>query len=89
MASPAAAEQTGAQIIDGKAIAASIRQELAVTVREFGESSGVTPGLAVVLVGELHFQLRRVTRRYNRTSVRQQPLLPLVMCAPCMLHVCV
>jgi hypothetical protein len=43
---------TTARIIDGKAIAASIRSELATTVSAFKEKSGITPGLAVVLVGE-------------------------------------
>jgi methylenetetrahydrofolate dehydrogenase (NADP+) / methenyltetrahydrofolate cyclohydrolase len=40
-----------AQIIDGKAIAAKIRGNLSVTVAEL-KSKGITPGLAVVLVGE-------------------------------------
>ncbi len=40
-----------AQIIDGKAIAAKIRGELAATVKELA-GRGITPGLAVVLVGE-------------------------------------
>ena len=39
-------------IIDGKAIAATIREELAVDVSAFHASSGVTPHLAAVLVGE-------------------------------------
>ena len=43
---------TTARIIDGKAIAASIRSELATTVSAFKEKTGITPGLAVVLVGE-------------------------------------
>jgi len=41
-----------ATIIDGKAIAATIREELAVDVSAFHASSGVTPHLAAVLVGE-------------------------------------
>lgn len=40
-----------AQIIDGKAIAAKIRSEIRTGVQEL-QASGVTPGLAVVLVGE-------------------------------------
>jgi methylenetetrahydrofolate dehydrogenase (NADP+)/methenyltetrahydrofolate cyclohydrolase len=40
-----------ALIIDGKAIAAKIRGELAAEVKEL-EATGVKPGLAVVLVGE-------------------------------------
>jgi methylenetetrahydrofolate dehydrogenase (NADP+) / methenyltetrahydrofolate cyclohydrolase len=49
MSSPA---ETDSKIIDGKAIAASIRQELVSSVADFKASSGVTPGLAVVLVGK-------------------------------------
>ncbi|MFA7062061.1 MAG: bifunctional methylenetetrahydrofolate dehydrogenase/methenyltetrahydrofolate cyclohydrolase FolD [Pedobacter sp.] len=40
-----------AKIIDGKAIAAKIRTEIAAGVQEL-EQKGITPGLAVVLVGE-------------------------------------
>lgn len=41
----------GADIIDGKAIAAQVRSEVAERVRQLG-SGGVTPGLATVLVGD-------------------------------------
>ena len=41
-----------AQIIDGKQIAAEIRVEMKQEVAELKEKHGVTPGLAVVLVGE-------------------------------------
>jgi methylenetetrahydrofolate dehydrogenase (NADP+)/methenyltetrahydrofolate cyclohydrolase len=41
-----------ATIIDGKAIAAELRSQLADEVAAFHESSGVTPHLAAVLVGE-------------------------------------
>ena len=50
-------EQSEAHIIDGKAIAASIRTELTETVAGFKKSTGVTPGLAVVLVGEWSLQV--------------------------------
>ncbi len=40
-----------APVIDGKAIAAEIRAQVAADVRELSQS-GVTPGLAVVLVGD-------------------------------------
>ena len=40
-----------ARIIDGKAIAAEVRQDVARRVKEVAES-GITPGLATVLVGE-------------------------------------
>ena len=39
-------------IIDGTAIAANIRHELAIAVEVFRKSTGVAPALAVVLVGE-------------------------------------
>ncbi|GIS63459.1 MAG: hypothetical protein CM1200mP2_56840 [Planctomycetaceae bacterium] len=42
----------GATIIDGKAIAATIREELAVDVAAFHADSGITPPLAAVLVGD-------------------------------------
>ncbi|MDA1013537.1 MAG: bifunctional methylenetetrahydrofolate dehydrogenase/methenyltetrahydrofolate cyclohydrolase FolD [Planctomycetota bacterium] len=41
-----------AEIIDGKGIAATIRQELAVDVKVFHAETGVTPHLAAVLVGD-------------------------------------
>lgn len=50
-------------LIDGNAIAATIRGELAVKVAEMKETLGVTPGLAVVLVGE---------RRDSATYVRMK-----------------
>lgn len=40
-----------ARIIDGKQIAADLREEIAADVKKL-QTSGVTPGLAVVLVGE-------------------------------------
>ena len=41
-----------AEIIDGKAFAARLRLHVAEAVAELGASHGVTPGLAVVIVGE-------------------------------------
>ncbi|GBE58303.1 bifunctional protein FolD protein [bacterium BMS3Abin01] len=41
-----------AQIIDGKQISADIRAEVALDVQKMQEEHGLTPGLAVVLVGE-------------------------------------
>ena len=41
-----------ASIIDGKAIAADLRQSVARVAAKFRESTGRSPGLAVVLVGE-------------------------------------
>ena len=41
-----------AQVIDGKAFAAKVRAQVADQVARLKEESGITPGLAVVLVGE-------------------------------------
>lgn len=41
-----------AQIIDGKAFAATVRTKVASHVARLKEKNGITPGLAVVLVGE-------------------------------------
>ncbi|MGV6802765.1 MAG: bifunctional methylenetetrahydrofolate dehydrogenase/methenyltetrahydrofolate cyclohydrolase FolD [Ruegeria sp.] len=41
-----------AQIIDGKAFAAKVRAQVADQVARLKEGNGITPGLAVVLVGE-------------------------------------
>lgn len=41
-----------AEIIDGKAFAAKLRERIAVKVAALKEDHGITPGLAVVLVGE-------------------------------------
>ncbi|MEA1928243.1 MAG: tetrahydrofolate dehydrogenase/cyclohydrolase catalytic domain-containing protein, partial [Candidatus Auribacterota bacterium] len=41
-----------AKIINGKEIAAEIREEIRLEVMELKENTGEAPGLAVVLVGE-------------------------------------
>ena len=41
-----------AKIIDGKAISKQIREEIAAERAEFSSKSGITPGLAVIIVGE-------------------------------------
>ncbi|MEO0371997.1 MAG: bifunctional methylenetetrahydrofolate dehydrogenase/methenyltetrahydrofolate cyclohydrolase FolD, partial [Pseudomonadota bacterium] len=41
-----------AQLIDGKAFAATVREKVAGHVTRLKEENGITPGLAVVLVGE-------------------------------------
>ena len=43
---------SGAQIIDGKKIAANVRAEVAAEVARLMKEHGIKPGLAVVLVGE-------------------------------------
>jgi hypothetical protein len=52
-----------AELIDGNAVAAAVRGELKESVRILQETLGVTPGLAVVLVGE---------RRDSATYVRMK-----------------
>lgn len=42
----------GATIIDGKAFAAAVREKVATHVERIKAKNGITPGLAVVLVGE-------------------------------------
>ncbi len=51
-AAPTTRATSGASIIDGKAVAARIRQSVAVQAREFAGRFGRKPGLAVVQVGE-------------------------------------
>ncbi len=41
-----------ARVIDGKAVAAAVRQEVAAGVTEFQQEHGRVPGLATVLIGE-------------------------------------
>jgi methylenetetrahydrofolate dehydrogenase (NADP+)/methenyltetrahydrofolate cyclohydrolase len=41
-----------AKIIDGKAISAQIREEIALEVKDFERENGFVPGLAVIIVGE-------------------------------------
>jgi len=50
-ANPKAVEETGAKLIDGNAIGAAMRAELAGEITAL-QQRGVTPGLAVVLVGD-------------------------------------
>lgn len=52
-----------AKLIDGTAIAAQIRTELKTSIGELKEQYGVTPGLAVILVG---------ARRDSATYVRMK-----------------
>ncbi|KAG6435735.1 hypothetical protein SASPL_100610 [Salvia splendens] len=44
--------EVSAKVIDGKATAKEIREEIAAEISKMKESSGVVPGLAVILVGE-------------------------------------
>ncbi|MFC6197571.1 bifunctional methylenetetrahydrofolate dehydrogenase/methenyltetrahydrofolate cyclohydrolase FolD [Ponticaulis profundi] len=55
-----------AEIIDGKAIAAELRKQVAADVAALKDAHGVTPGLAVVLVGE-----DPASQVYVRSKVKQ------------------
>ena len=46
------AEKMTAKVIDGKAFAAKVRAQVQAEVAKLKETQGITPGLAVVLVGE-------------------------------------
>ena len=52
-----------AQIIDGKKLAADTRAEIARGVAELKETKGVTPGLAVILVGDNPASVSYVTAK--------------------------
>ena len=52
-----------AKIIDGKKLAADMRSEIARSVAELKESKGVTPGLAVILVGDNPASVSYVTAK--------------------------
>lgn len=53
----------GAEIIDGKKLAADTRAEIAAGVAELVQKTGVTPGLAVVLVGDNPASVSYVTAK--------------------------
>ena len=48
-----------ATIINGKEISAQIRQELRQQIQELHHARGITPGLAVILVGDVAGKLER------------------------------
>ncbi|KAK4536644.1 hypothetical protein CDCA_CDCA09G2669 [Cyanidium caldarium] len=56
-------EQPSAKVIDGKRIAKTVREEVAVEVRELKEKHGVTPGLAVIMVGTRSDSMRYVENK--------------------------
>ena len=49
---PAGAAESGAQVIDGKAVAAGVRERVRESVAELRSEHGVEPGLATILVGD-------------------------------------
>ncbi|MGR3542208.1 MAG: bifunctional methylenetetrahydrofolate dehydrogenase/methenyltetrahydrofolate cyclohydrolase FolD [Hasllibacter sp.] len=52
VAAPDAEPRAGAEVIDGKAFAAGIRERVAAEVARLKADHGIVPGLAVILVGE-------------------------------------
>ncbi|MBM2574744.1 bifunctional methylenetetrahydrofolate dehydrogenase/methenyltetrahydrofolate cyclohydrolase FolD [Jannaschia sp. Os4] len=52
VAPPVAAPRAGGAVIDGKAFAAGVRAKVSAEVSRLKADHGVTPGLAVILVGE-------------------------------------
>lgn len=64
-----------AKLLDGKAIAKTVREEVARDVAEFSQSTGVVPGLTVVLVGEdpaSEVYVRNKVRACERTGINSQ-----------------
>jgi methylenetetrahydrofolate dehydrogenase (NADP+) / methenyltetrahydrofolate cyclohydrolase len=55
-------------ILDGKAIAARVQDEVATAVKAMKEKSGVTPGLAAVIVGENAASQMYVKMKRNRCA---------------------
>ena len=72
-----------ADVIDGKAFAANIRGQVAEQVARLKEEHGITPGLAVVLVGEDPASQVYVRNKGKQTveagmhSVEHQDWMPL------------
>jgi len=58
----------GARIIDGKQLAVNLRGEIAAGVKTLKEQKGVTPGLAVILVGENPASVSYVTAKEKACS---------------------
>ncbi|MFO7245564.1 MAG: bifunctional methylenetetrahydrofolate dehydrogenase/methenyltetrahydrofolate cyclohydrolase FolD [Thermaerobacter sp.] len=64
-----------AQILDGRALADRVRQEVAARVADFRSSTGITPGLAVVLVGDdpaSQVYIRAKMRECERAGLRAE-----------------
>ncbi len=66
-------EQKTAQILDGAATAAAIREDLAAQVKEFTASGKRAPGLAVVLVGDdpaSHIYVKNKVNACKKTGIQ-------------------
>lgn len=64
-----------AEILDGRALAAQVREEVAAQVADFRTATGITPGLAVVLVGDdpaSQVYVRSKMRECERAGLRAE-----------------
>src|SRR5258707_9412843 len=69
---------TSAKILDGKAIAAEIQQEVAADVARL-RASGIQPGLAVILAGDdpaSELYVRNKVRMCETLGVRSEKITP-------------
>ncbi len=64
-----------AKVIDGKQVAASIRQECRERVDALRKRTGLTPGLAVVLVGDNPASAIYVSNKVKRLRRGRHPVL--------------
>ncbi len=64
-----------AKVIDGKLVSASIRQECRERVDALRKKTGVTPGLAVVLVGDNPASAIYVSNKVARVRRSRHPVL--------------
>ncbi len=62
--------EVAARVIDGKAVAAAVRERVAVEVAAYAEEAGRAPGLATVLVGEDPASEIYVRNKRRRTARR-------------------
>ena len=75
-------------IIDGKAIAATIRGEIAQKVAELKASRGIVPGLAVIIVGEDPASKVYVRNKHRACALQSlQRSLKKMANAPCLRRV--
>ena len=62
-----------AKIIDGKLLAANLRTEIAAGTDELKKTKGVTPGLAVILVGDNPASVSYVTAKEKACRTKCLP----------------
>ena len=72
-----------AQLLDGKAMSAELREELALRVQRL-KGKGVTPGLAVILVGDDPASQIYVKNKHQREgSLETFGAIPFMLCFSC------